>query len=132
MQKRAFEKAFATCSRVRNSQDSEFRVTGGTRNLGAALARKIEKIEKAQAKERMVEADKQTGRGHKKGCADSAPPLAPEPRTREKVAEATGMSRDTLKKAQAVVEAATAEPEKYGDLPKQMDRTAPMMGRKRK
>jgi hypothetical protein len=41
----------------------------------------------------------------------------------DKVAEAVGMSRPTLEKAQAVVAAAEADPEHYGDLPQKMDDT---------
>jgi hypothetical protein len=43
--------------------------------------------------------------------------------TRDKVAEAVGMGGRTYEKAKEVVEAAAAEPEKFGDLAQEMDRT---------
>lgn len=42
----------------------------------------------------------------------------------DKVADAVGMSRPTLTKAQEVIEAAEENPEVYGDLPDKMDQTS--------
>jgi N6-adenosine-specific RNA methylase IME4 len=50
----------------------------------------------------------------------------------DKVAEFTGVSRPTLDKATAVVEAAEADPEKFGHLVEQMDRTGKVTGAYRK
>jgi N6-adenosine-specific RNA methylase IME4 len=44
-------------------------------------------------------------------------------RAADKAAAATGMARRTLEKAEAIVDAAEAEPEKYGKLLADMDRT---------
>ena len=52
--------------------------------------------------------------------------------TRDKVAEFTGVSGRTLDKATAVVEAAEADPEKFGHLVEQMDRTGKVTGAYRK
>lgn len=49
-------------------------------------------------------------------------------KTRSQVAEAVGMKPRTYEKAAAVVEAAEAEPEKYGKLAEQMDRTGKVDG----
>lgn len=51
-----------------------------------------------------------------------------ERRTRTQAAEAFGMKARTFDKAAAVVEAAEAEPEKYGKLVEQMDRTGKVDG----
>jgi ParB family chromosome partitioning protein len=47
----------------------------------------------------------------------------PKGNTLDKIAGALGVSRPTLEKIGAVVEAAREHPEAYGDLPEQMDRT---------
>jgi hypothetical protein len=49
-------------------------------------------------------------------------------RTGDKTARVTGISRRTLEKAEAVVTAAEAEPEKYGALREQMDRSGRVDG----
>jgi hypothetical protein len=48
--------------------------------------------------------------------------------SRERTAEAVGMGRTSYAKAKAVVKAAEAEPEKFGDLPAVMDRTGKVDG----
>jgi N6-adenosine-specific RNA methylase IME4/ParB-like chromosome segregation protein Spo0J len=48
--------------------------------------------------------------------------------TRDKVAVFTGIKRTTLEKAEAIVEAAEAEPEKFGKLLEDMDRTGRVDG----
>lgn len=45
--------------------------------------------------------------------------------TRDKAAAFTGMAGRTLDKADAIVKAAEAEPEKFGKLVEDMDRTGP-------
>jgi hypothetical protein len=49
-------------------------------------------------------------------------------RTRDKVAVYAGTSGRTLDKARAIVEAARAEPEKFGKLAEDMDRTGRVDG----
>ena len=44
-------------------------------------------------------------------------------RSREKTPQATSYSHETLRQAEAVVEAAEADPEQFGDLQEQMDET---------
>ncbi|MFO7899031.1 MAG: DNA methyltransferase [Planctomycetota bacterium] len=44
-------------------------------------------------------------------------------KTRDKAGRAVGLSGRTFEKAQAVVEAAEADPDAFGDLPERMDRT---------
>jgi N6-adenosine-specific RNA methylase IME4 len=50
-------------------------------------------------------------------------PKASKGNAADKAAKATGMARRTLEKAEAVVDAAESEPEKYGKLLSDMDRT---------
>src|SRR5262249_22328033 len=57
-----------------------------------------------------------------KGGGKFPPPSGANGKTRDKVAEAVGMSGRTYEKAKQVVEAAKAEPEKFGDLPEAMDK----------
>jgi N6-adenosine-specific RNA methylase IME4 len=87
-----------------------------TLSEAVAIKRAIEPLEKAAAKERQT---KSKGRGKKGGQV--ARPL--QGRAADKAAKATGMARRTLEKAEAVVDAAEAEPEKFGKLLEQMDRT---------
>lgn len=82
-----------------------------------AIARTIEEEEREQAKERMADG----GRG-----ANLAP--VEKGKTRDKIATRVGKARTTLNKATAVVEAAEAEPEKYGKLLVDMDRTGRVDG----
>jgi MT-A70 len=75
-----------------------------------AIAATVEERERALARERMtlgkISAGSETGK------------------TRDKVAAPLGVSGKTLEKAKAIVEAAEAEPEKFGHLVELMDRTS--------
>ena len=92
-----------------------------TLSEAVAIKRKIEPAIMAEAKERM---SLSPGRG-KTGAV-----LAPElkGKARDKIAKATGTSRTTLAKAEKVVEAAEAEPEKFAPLVEEMDRTGKVDG----
>jgi len=90
-----------------------------------AIKRALEPLEKAAAKKRQRESK---GRGKKGGQV--APPLRG--RAADKAAEATGMARRTLEKAEAIVDAAEAEPAKFGPLLEQMDRSGKVDGAYRK
>ena len=76
------------------------------------IGRAIEALEKPKAKERQKAGGGGTGSGK-----------LPQPvsRVRDKVGAALGVSGKTYEKAKQVVEAAEAEPEKFGDLPAKMD-----------
>jgi N6-adenosine-specific RNA methylase IME4/ParB-like chromosome segregation protein Spo0J len=80
-----------------------------TLSEAVAIKRALEPLEKAVAKERM-RAGKPSGN-------------LPKGRAANKAAKATGMARRTLEKAEAIVDAAEAEPEKFGKLLADMDRT---------
>lgn len=82
-----------------------------------AIAAAVRPIEEAAARERQRIAGKEGGRGHK---GSGKLPQA-KGRARDHVARRTGVSGRTLEKAEEVVAAAEAEPEKYGDLPEEMD-----------
>jgi N6-adenosine-specific RNA methylase IME4 len=82
-----------------------------------AIGKALEELERPEA-ERRKAATRNTG--------ESRPGKLPQRdgkgRTRDKVAEAVGMSGRTYEKAKEVVEAAAAEPAKYGRLQEDMDR----------
>ena len=82
-----------------------------TLSEAVAIKRALEPLEKAAAKERMRE-------GARVGKVST-----PSGKTRDKIAAVTGMSGRTLEKAEAIVAAAEAEPEKFGRLLVDMDRT---------
>jgi hypothetical protein len=84
-----------------------------TLSEAVAIKRALEPVEKAAAKTRML-AGRPSGK-------------LPQGRAGDKAAKATGMARRTLEKAEAVVAAAEAEPEKFGKLLADMDRTAALM-----
>jgi N6-adenosine-specific RNA methylase IME4/ParB-like chromosome segregation protein Spo0J len=80
-----------------------------TLSEAVAIKRALEPIERAAAKERMGSPEKFSGQS--KGNA------------LDKVATVVGKHRTTIAKAEAVVDAAEAEPEKFGKLLADMDRT---------
>jgi N6-adenosine-specific RNA methylase IME4 len=88
-----------------------------TLSEAVAIKRSIEPLEKAAAKERMRKAGRLGGKGSGKL------PEASKGNAADKAAKATGMARRTLEKAEAIVDAAEAEPQKFGKLLEQMDRT---------
>ena len=96
-----------------------------TLSEAVAIKRALEPLEKAAAKKRQRESK---GRGKKGGQV--APPLRG--RAADKAAKATGMARRTLEKAEAIVDAAEAEPAKFGPLLEQMDRSGKVDGAYRK
>jgi N6-adenosine-specific RNA methylase IME4/ribosomal protein S14 len=88
-----------------------------TLSEAVAIKRALEPMERQAAKERQREGGRRGGEGSGKL------PEASKGNAADKVAQATGMARRTLEKAEAVVDAAAAEPEKYGKLLADMDRT---------
>jgi N6-adenosine-specific RNA methylase IME4 len=90
-----------------------------TLSEAVAIKHALEPLEKAAAKERQgTRTDKHPGKL----------PTSSKGRAADKAAKATGMARRTLEKAEAIVEAAEAEPEKYGKLLDDMDRTGRVNG----
>jgi N6-adenosine-specific RNA methylase IME4 len=84
-----------------------------TLSEAVAIKRALEPLEKAAAKERQgTRTDKHPGNL----------PTSSMGRAADKAARATGMARRTLEKAEAVVAAAEAEPEKFGPLLAAMDK----------
>jgi N6-adenosine-specific RNA methylase IME4 len=88
-----------------------------TLSEAVAIKRALEPLERAAAKERQREGGRQGGKG------SGNLPEALKGNAADKAAKATGMARRTLEKAEAIVAAAEAEPEKYGKLLADMDRT---------
>src|SRR5262249_40158356 len=88
-----------------------------TLSEAVAIKRALEPLEKAAAKERQREGGRRGGQGSGKL------PEASKGNAADKAARATGMARRTLEKAEAIVDAAEAEPEKFGKLLADMDRT---------
>ena len=93
-----------------------------TLSESVAIKRALEPLEKVAAKER------QAARGGKGRIASGKLPTAITGRAADKAAKATGMTRRTLEKAEAIVDAAEAEPEKFGKLLEQMDDTGRVNG----
>jgi ParB family chromosome partitioning protein len=77
--------------------------------------RTIEAMERREAKKRQGRAGEQRS---------GKLPERSRGQTRDKVAAAVGMGGKTYEKLKAVVEAAEADPERYGDLPAKMDATS--------
>jgi hypothetical protein len=94
-----------TAERDENTCRKEF-----TRAEAVEMGRRLEVLEKPAAHARMM-ADKPSGNL----------PEGPPGQTRDKVAEAVGMSGKTYEKAKAVVEAAESEPAAFGDLLGELD-----------
>jgi len=88
-----------------------------------ARGRQVEPIVEEEAKER------QGGPGRDR--SDKLPEQSTE-RTRDKVGAIVGMSGSTYRKAEAVVEAAEEDPETFGGLVEQMDKTGKVDGAHKK
>jgi len=91
-----------------------------------AMAERLEPFEREAASKR-----KEDGRG--RGAAvrdgnDLGENSTPRSKALDRVASAVGMSRPTLMKAKAVVEAAKQNPKKYGAIAKEMDATGNVHG----
>lgn len=89
------------------------------------LGRKIEAIEKPEARKRQGSHGAAPGKpkgspgndeGSRGNTSANFAEVFGEARSRQKVAEALGVSHETYRKAKAVVEAAEKEPERFGDL----------------
>ena len=93
-----------------------------TLSEAVAIKREVELSEKVAAKERQREGGRRGGQGSGKL------PEASKGNAADKAARATGMARRTLEKAEAIVDAAEAEPEKFGKLLEQMDDTGRVNG----
>ncbi len=93
-----------------------------TRSEAVALGRELEKLEQQEARKRQAGAGPKEGRG-KKSSGSGKLPEPDKGDTRDKVAQAVGMSGKTYEKAKAVVEAAEEEPEKHAATVAEMDRT---------
>ncbi|MCP5018387.1 MAG: ParB N-terminal domain-containing protein [Ketobacter sp.] len=81
-----------------------------------SIGEAIEEGEREKAKERQVE-------GSKKGYGNLPQPNEETGTTRDKVAKMLGTSGKNYEKAKAVVHAAVEDPEKYGHLVEEMQRT---------
>ena len=90
-----------------------------TLSEAVAIKRALEPAERAAAKERMVAAHASPGK---------LPELGTKGNSSDKAAKATGRKRRSLDKAEAIVAAAEAEPEKFGKLQADMDRTGRVDG----
>ncbi len=91
-----------------------------------AIGKELENLERPKAKGREKEGGRMGGKGSGK---------LPDPskgQTRDKVAEAVGMSGRTYEKAKAVVEAAEEDPESFGPIQEEMDQTGNVDGAYRK
>jgi ParB family chromosome partitioning protein len=86
------------------------------------IGRRLEELERADAKERQEASQAKPGQKvGAQGGGKLPPPSTAKGKTRDRVAAAVGTSPKTYEKAKAVVHAAEAEPERFGDLVKEMD-----------
>lgn len=92
-----------------------------------SLGKSLETLEREDAEKRIA-AGRKKGGDVASGKVARKPGATPEKRTRDVVGVAVGMSGKTYQKAKAVVEAATKEPEKFGSIKEQMDRTGKIDG----
>jgi ParB family chromosome partitioning protein len=90
-----------------------------------ALGKAIEKMEREAARKRQHASRARKGQkvGTAQGWGKSPPRSSARGKTRDRVAEAVGMSGKTYEKAKAVVEAAEREPDKHAETVAEMDRT---------
>ena len=88
-----------------------------TLSEAVAIKRKLEPLERAAARERM-RAGKTPSEKFSEGTGNAL----------DKIARVVGKHRTTLAKAEAIVAAAEAEPEKYGPLVAAMDKTGRVNG----
>jgi N6-adenosine-specific RNA methylase IME4 len=106
------------------------------------MAAKLVPYEERAAAERQYEGQarggKSAGRGRKQTTEDSSGKTLPKAKrdetacTTARIAKAVGLSRPTLEKAQAVVQAAQDDPERFEPLAQQMDQTGKVDGAYRK
>jgi N6-adenosine-specific RNA methylase IME4 len=97
------------CERAENECRKDF-----TLSEAVAIKRALEPLEKAAARERMFAGT--PSENFSKG------------RALDKVATVVGKQRTTIAKAEAIVDAAEAEPERFGKLLERMDRTGRVNG----
>jgi N6-adenosine-specific RNA methylase IME4 len=88
-----------------------------------ALKRAIEPLERRAARERQ---------GSRAGLCHPATVAECQGDARDKIARYLGVGRTTIERAEAVVDAAEEEPEEYGHLVEQMDRSGKVAGAYRK
>lgn len=93
-----------------------------TPSEAVAIGRALEELEKPNAKERQSMAGPSHGQGHKSASVNFTEP-AVTGSTRDIVGNAVGMSGPTYNRAKAVVEAAESDPETFGAIAEEMDRT---------
>jgi ParB family chromosome partitioning protein len=87
-----------------------------------AIGKALEQLEKGKARDRQEASRARKGaKVGAKGGGNLPPPSGGRGKTRDKVAAAVGMSGRTYEKAKQVVEAAEADPERFGDLTAAMD-----------
>jgi hypothetical protein len=98
---------------LRCEHDENVQREGFTPSEMVAIGEAIEEMERAAAKGRMVAAHASCGNF----------PQLEQGKTRDKVAASLGVSGKTYEKMKTLVRAAEAEPEKYGALREDMDRT---------
>jgi hypothetical protein len=90
------------------------------------IGREIERVARDEAKERQATSTGGANPQPRPACGKC--PQADNGKSRDKVGESLGVSGRTYEKLKAVIEAAEAEPETFGDLPARMDETGKVDG----
>jgi N6-adenosine-specific RNA methylase IME4 len=96
-----------------------------TPSEAVAVGETLERLERPKAAARQQATQAKPGEG-KVGGGKLPPPEGG--KTRDRVARAVGMSGQTFVRAKAVVEAARDDPEKYGPIKEQMEKTGKVNG----
>jgi N6-adenosine-specific RNA methylase IME4 len=92
-----------------------------------AIRRRCEVLLKAQAKKNQASAGPSSGRGAKRNGGGNFP-QAVKGKTRDKIGAFAGVSGRTIERIAAIVDAAEAEPKRFGKLKQDMDRTGRING----
>lgn len=91
-----------------------------------ALGRQLEELEKPRAAERKLAGQRAGGRGNKK-LGENFTPSLDGGKSREIIGDAIGMSGPTYQRAKAVVAAAEFDPQVFGPIAEEMDRTGKVL-----
>lgn len=91
-----------------------------------AMAERLEPLEKEEARKRQSKAGPKVGKGAKATASENCSTAVG--RASDHVASAVGMSRPTLAKAKAVIEAAKLNPDACGPIADRMDQTGNIHG----
>lgn len=98
-----------------------------TPSEAVALGRQLEELQKPLADDRRRAGQSLGGKGGKKQVGEKFTPTSDKGKAREIIGDAVGMSGPTYQRAKAVVTAAEDDPETFGPIADEMDRTGKVL-----